>query len=234
MKLTLDLVAENRRSASDFARFLALNVENGDALTVRCVSQHGTQGEYELHGNACGTAMLISRPATVAEVLRVNRLALAATILMGGVCEAMMNREDILATILRAPAWRPADDAHLYLWVTNTYLPDGLWLMDALGFKYKTNVAWAKPSFGIGFYFRGQHELCLFGTRGAVQRTKATNLSGLLVADRGRDEHGKVKHSKKPGEFYDLVEARSPGPFVELFARNTRPGWESWGDEVTP
>ena len=144
----------------------------------------------------------------------------------------LMDREDILRTMLRAPVWNPADNCHLYLWVTNNFLADGLWLMEALGFNYKTNVVWAKRRFGIGFYFRGQHELCLFGTRGLVQRTQRADISSLITADHGRDATGKIVHSRKPVEFYEMVEARSPGPFLEMFARTTRPGWASWGNQV--
>lgn len=156
---------------------------------------------------------------------------------------ALLGRTEILAAMLGSGVWRPANDAHLYLWVTNTFLPDGLWLMDALGFEYKTNLVWTKrrdmwsaSKKGLGFYFRGEHELCLFGTcgSGAVVRTGRRDIGSHLPADHGRDKAGKIVHSRKPVEFHELVEARSHGPWLEMFARTTRTGWASWGNEVTP
>lgn len=122
-----------------------------------------------------------------------------------------------------------AADAHLYLWVTNTYLPDGLRVVEALGFRYVTNVAWVKPSIGIGQYFRGAHELCLFAVRGRGVDprtiTERRDLPGVLRADYRRDASGRRVHSGKPEEFYNLVEARSRGPYLELFGRRPREGW---------
>lgn len=123
-----------------------------------------------------------------------------------------------------------APDAHLYLWVTNNYLPDGLRVMEALGFTYKTNIVWAKHRAGLGQYFRGKHELCLFGIRGSGYevRTDTRSLSTLLgegILPRGR-------HSAKPPEMHALVEERSFGPYLELFAREPREGWSVWGNEV--
>jgi len=153
----------------------------------------------------------------------------------------LLDRVDILRAMVTAESWRPAEDAHLYLWVTNTFLPDGLWLMDALDFRYKTNVVWTKrrdmwsqSKKGLGFYFRGEHELCLFGTRGSgpAVRTQHRAIGTHLPADHGRDERGKIVHSRKPREFGELVEARSKGPYLEMFARSGRPGWASWGNEL--
>jgi len=142
----------------------------------------------------------------------------------------LMGRNDILRTILRCEFWDGiAPNAHMYLWVTNTFLPDGLWLMDALGFKYKSNFVRAKEgNIGLGQYFRGQHELCLFGTKGrrpTEPRTERRNLSSLVCAPRGA-------HSEKPQPSYELIEARSKGPYLELFARQSRPGWTAWGNEL--
>jgi N6-adenosine-specific RNA methylase IME4 len=122
------------------------------------------------------------------------------------------------------------DNAHLYLWVTNGHLPDGLRVMDAWGFRYKTNIAWAKDRFGLGQYFRGQHELCLFGVRGNIPyrtRRDGKRAQGrtLITAPRG-------EHSEKPEELRNMIELVSPGPYLELFARQKYPGWDSWGDEV--
>lgn len=123
-----------------------------------------------------------------------------------------------------------ADNAHLYLWVTNGHLPDGLRVLDAWGFKYKTNIAWAKDRMGLGQYFRGQHELCLFGVRGNIPYRllpsgKRAQGRTLITAPRGA-------HSEKPEELRIMVERVSPGPYLELFARQKRPGWHVWGDEV--
>jgi N6-adenosine-specific RNA methylase IME4 len=126
-----------------------------------------------------------------------------------------------------------ARDAHLYLWATNNFLAEGLEVLSALGFRYVTNVAWVKPRIGIGQYFRGQHELCLFGVRGKgfAVRTLSRNLPSVIVADHRRSESGKRLHSGKPEEFYRLVESRSSGPRIELFARRRRVGWTTAGDD---
>lgn len=135
---------------------------------------------------------------------------------------------DMPGIIRSCPYWDDiAEDAHMYMWVTNNFLPDGLWLMSELGFVYKTNVVWVKPRIGLGQYFRGQHELCLFGVRGrgVVPRTEDRTIGSVLHAPRGQ-------HSKKPDAFMDIVERRSSGPYLEIFARRTRPGWTSWGNEI--
>jgi N6-adenosine-specific RNA methylase IME4 len=139
----------------------------------------------------------------------------------------LLKTPQILEVVQGCPHWSPADDAHLYVWVTNNYLRDGLWLMERLGFRYVTNVVWVKDRPGLGQYFRGQHELCLFGVRGSgyAAKTATRSLTSALRAPRGR-------HSAKPPSFYELVEARSRGPYLEIFARNERPGWTSWGNEL--
>ena len=121
-------------------------------------------------------------------------------------------------------------NAHMYMWVANNHLPEAIRIIENLGFKYITNIVWAKSRFGLGRYFRGQHEICLFATRGRGWgvRSDVNNVSSLL----GRSLISPTKHSAKPQEMYDLIEARSEGPYLELFARNTRPGWSSWGDEI--
>jgi N6-adenosine-specific RNA methylase IME4 len=130
--------------------------------------------------------------------------------------------------------WTPAQNAHLYLWSTSNFLPDALWLMDALGFAYKTNLVWVKDRIGIGRYFRGKHELLLFGTRGRGWdvRTERNDLPSALHAPHVMDG-GKRKHSAKPDDFYGLIESRSRGPYAEFFARSSRPGWSSWGDGLS-
>lgn len=119
------------------------------------------------------------------------------------------------------------EGAHLYLWVTNNFLRDGLEVMDALGFRYVTKRTWAKPRFGLGYYFRGQTEDCLFGVMGKLppKSKSMTTLVGKGLVKRGR-------HSAKPQIFYDEIERVSPGPRLEIFARQPRDGWTVWGNEV--
>lgn len=117
-----------------------------------------------------------------------------------------------------------ADDAHLYLWVTNNFLREAFAVLDAWGFAYKTCLTWVKPQMGMGNYFRGSTEHILFGVRGSL-RTAERNLVNWFEAPR-------AKHSAKPDCFYDLVEKASPGPYLELFARRARLGdWHYWGNE---
>jgi len=127
-----------------------------------------------------------------------------------------------------------ATTAHLYLWVPNALLPEGLRVMEAWGFQYKTNVVWHKlrkdggsDGRGVGFYFRNVTEMILFGVRGKNARTLAPGRRQVnYVGTRKRE------HSRKPDEQYAIIEACSPGPYLELFARGTRHGWATWGDEA--
>ncbi|MEA2902261.1 MAG: hypothetical protein QOH36_2148 [Actinomycetota bacterium] len=126
-----------------------------------------------------------------------------------------------------------APDAHLYLWVPNALLGDGLEVMQAWGFTYKANLVWHKvladgrsDRRGVGFYFRNVTELVLFGVRGSLRTLAPGRRQVNLLATRKRE------HSRKPEQLYDLVEACSPGPYLELFARYPRLGWTAWGDEV--
>jgi len=126
-----------------------------------------------------------------------------------------------------------APDAHLYLWVPNALLADGLAVMQAWGFTYKANLVWHKvladgrsDRRGVGFYFRNVTELVLFGVRGSLRTLGPGRRQVNLLATRKRE------HSRKPEQLYDLVEACSPGPYLELFARYPRLGWTAWGDEV--
>lgn len=126
-----------------------------------------------------------------------------------------------------------ADSAHLYLWVPNALLPEGLEVLRAWGFQYKSNLVWAKrrkdggpDGRGVGFYFRNVTELILFGVRGKNARTLAPGRSQVNMI-----ETRKREHSRKPDEQYALIESCSPGPYLELFARHPRPGWAVWGDE---
>src|ERR1700730_17210475 len=127
-----------------------------------------------------------------------------------------------------------ADTAHLYLWCPNALLPEGLAVMRAWGFKYKSNIVWHKirkdggsDGRGVGFYFRNVTEVILFGVRGKNARTLAPGRSQVnMIQTRKRE------HSRKPDEQYDVIESCSPGPFLELFARGTRKCWTSWGNQA--
>ena len=128
-----------------------------------------------------------------------------------------------------------ADTAHLYLWIPNALVGEGLKVMKRWGFTYKTNIVWYKirkdggpDRRGVGFYFRNVTELVLFGTRGANARTlqSGRKMPNLLATQ-------KREHSRKPDELYDVVEACSWGPYLELFARSPREGWHQWGDGVS-
>src|SRR6266849_4343115 len=123
---------------------------------------------------------------------------------------------------------------HLYLWVPNALLAEGLRVMEAWGFKYKSNLVWHKvrkdggsDGRGVGFYFRNVTELVLFGVRGKNARTLAPGRRQVnLLATRKRE------HSRKPDEQYEIIEECSPGPFLELFARGNRKGWTTWGNQA--
>jgi len=125
-----------------------------------------------------------------------------------------------------------ADNAHLYLWVPNALLPDGLAVMEAWGFRYVSNLVWAKrrkdggpDGRGVGFYFRNVTELILFGVRGSMRTLAPARRQVNMIETRKRE------HSRKPDEQYALIEDCSPGPFLEMFARHPREGWSVWGDE---
>lgn len=144
---------------------------------------------------------------------------------------ATLSLEDIASLPVGEVA---ADLSHLYLWVPNALLPEGLAVMQAWGFKYKSNIVWHKvrkdggsDGRGVGFYFRNVTELILFGVRGKNARTlQAGRRQVNLVASRKRE------HSRKPDEQYPIIEACSPGPFLELFARGARKGWTTWGNQA--
>jgi N6-adenosine-specific RNA methylase IME4 len=126
-----------------------------------------------------------------------------------------------------------APQSHLYLWIPNALLAEGLETMKAWGFEYKTNLVWFKirkdggpDGRGVGFYFRNVTELVLFGVKGKF-RTLAPGRRQVNIL-RSR----KKGHSRKPDELYDIIESCSPGPYLELFARSSRPNWSSWGNEV--
>lgn len=126
-----------------------------------------------------------------------------------------------------------APQSHLYLWVPNALLAEGLEVLRAWGFTYKSNIVWHKvrkdggsDGRGVGFYFRNVTELVLFGVRGSMRTLPPGRRQTNLISTRKRE------HSRKPDELYDVVESCSPGPRLELFARYPREGWTSWGTEA--
>ncbi len=132
-----------------------------------------------------------------------------------------------------------AKNAHLYLWVPNALLPEGLDVMQAWGFRYVSNIIWAKRRIdggpdgrGVGFYFRNVTEILLFGVRGSMRTLQPGRSQVNMIETRKRE------HSRKPDEQYDLIGRCSPGPYLEMFARHPQPNWTVWGDEshedVTP
>lgn len=127
-----------------------------------------------------------------------------------------------------------ADAAHCYLWVPNALLPDGLSVLKAWGFDYKTNLIWHKvrkdggsDGRGVGFYFRNVTEMILFGVRGKNARTLDPGRRQVnLFSSRKRE------HSRKPDELYGIIENCSRGPYLELFSRGVRENWTVWGDQA--
>jgi N6-adenosine-specific RNA methylase IME4 len=154
--------------------------------------------------------------------------------------KVIAKKEQIRDVILSSGVWTPADNCHLYLWTTNTYLPWALWLIKELGFVYKTNFPWTKPGApGIGQYARGQHELLLFAVKGKgyAVRTAARDVGSGFLFDQPRvrdEETGKVIHSAKPNAVYALIDKRTtPGPKLEMFARRKHDEeWDVWGLEA--
>ena len=185
----------------------------------------------------------------------------------------------ILEVVASSPM-NMADNAHMWMWVTDNFLKDGLWLMENLGFRYVRTFQWVKVKgkpkkldfetgwavepehhslceyvapggvvlkqctcgadlelrYGIGQYARGAHEMMLFGVTGRGQDpeviTERRDIPSVFFAPVPKDENNLRIHSRKPEAAYELIEARSQGPYLELFARRGRPGWDSWGNEA--
>jgi len=143
---------------------------------------------------------------------------------------ATMTADQIMALPVAEIAAR---QSHLYLWVPNALVAEGLEVMCRWGFTYKTNLVWYKvrkdggpDGRGVGFYFRNVTELVLFGVRGGLRTGAPGRRQTNVIVSRKRE------HSRKPDQLYEIIEACSPGPYLELFARYPRPGWSQWGDEV--
>jgi len=175
----------------------------------------------------------------------------------------LMKTKDIVKTIKECKEFRPDDSCHLWLWVTKNFLPDAFKVIEELGFKYKTSAVWVKVKediygklryrlrneygvshnyeefiidehnvigklqIGLGQYLRGAHELLLLATKGKAMVPPPKNrLPDVIFAER-------TKHSKKPEESYKLIETCSPGPRLEMFARDSsRKGWDFWENEI--
>jgi len=140
-----------------------------------------------------------------------------------------------LEEIKKIPVQAAANDTcHLYLWVPNALLAEGLEVMKAWGFTYKSNLVWYKvrkdggpDRRGVGFYFRNVTEIILFGVRGKNARTLDPGRSQENIIVKSKREH-----SRKPDEQYELIEACSKGPYLEMFARGTRQNWFVWGNQA--
>ena len=141
-----------------------------------------------------------------------------------------------LEDIMKLPVGDVADEkSHLYLWVPNALLPEGLQVMEAWGFEYKTNLIWEKTrkdgepdGRGVGFYFRNVTEILLFGIKGEKNRTLDPGRSQVNLIRAMKKEH-----SRKPEEFIDLMEKCSNAPYLEVFARGNRDSWDMWGNQAT-
>ena len=141
-----------------------------------------------------------------------------------------LNLEDIMAIPVGSVV---AKSSHLYLWVPNALLKEGLRVMEAWGFEYKTNLIWHKvrkdggpDGRGVGFYFRNTTEMILFGTRGKLRTLDPGRSQVNIIKSQKRE------HSRKPDELYQIIEECSPGPYLELFARGSRLNWCMWGNQA--
>ncbi|MDD3890528.1 MAG: MT-A70 family methyltransferase [Syntrophomonadaceae bacterium] len=133
------------------------------------------------------------------------------------------------AEIMAMPVQKiSAENCHLYLWTTNNFLPDALRVMESWGFRYITNITWVKDRIGLGQYFRGLTEHCLFGVKGKLPYKI---IDGKRLQGKTAIIAPKTIHSQKPLEMYEMIEAVSYPPFIELFARNQRDNWDGWGNQ---
>ncbi len=126
------------------------------------------------------------------------------------------------------------ENSHLYLWIPNALLKEGLEVMEAWGFKYKSNIIWHKirkdggpDGRGVGFYFRNTTEIILFGVRGSLRTLKPGRTQVNIIKTQ------KQEHSRKPDEQYQLIENCSPGPYLEVFSRGAKKGWDVFGNQAS-
>lgn len=116
------------------------------------------------------------------------------------------------------------ENAHLHLWTTNAFLFDAKKVMEAWGFQYKSCFLWIKPTMGIGNYWRVSHEFMLLGIKGSLTFQDHAEISWY--------QEKRSNHSRKPIEIIKKIEKVSPGPYLELFGRETRDNWVVWGNEI--
>jgi N6-adenosine-specific RNA methylase IME4/ParB-like chromosome segregation protein Spo0J len=135
-----------------------------------------------------------------------------------------MQTEDICAMPVSELA---TDDAVLFLWTTAPHLQESFRVIEEWGFQYATNIVWVKDKTGLGYWVKNQHELLLIATRGNIPSPAPSRRPASVINAPRRE------HSRKPDEAYALIERMYPTlPKIELFARQTRPGWAAWGNEV--
>ncbi|MET9923442.1 MULTISPECIES: MT-A70 family methyltransferase [unclassified Streptomyces] len=120
-----------------------------------------------------------------------------------------------------------AKDAHLWVWGVNRLMEDAYAVVRAWGFTPMSLLTWCKRGPGMGYYLRTNTEHCIFATRGRPMVPDVKLLSSWY-------EWPRARHSQKPAQFFEAVETVSPGPYLELFARQQRPGWAAWGNQVQP
>jgi N6-adenosine-specific RNA methylase IME4 len=141
----------------------------------------------------------------------------------------LLAKHEIIEVVYQSGYWSPAPQSHMWMWVTDNFLKDGLFVMEAMGFRYVRTAVWPKPHFGLGQYLRGQHEICLFGVKGRQIKLRTRSESSLF----GDGELIKTGvHSKKPEGAYEKIERVSPGPRVEFFCRKRRPNWWAFGNQM--
>jgi len=116
-------------------------------------------------------------------------------------------------------------DAHLWLWTTNAFIEEGYDVVRAWGFRPLTLLTWCKRAPGVGYYLRNNTEHCVLASRGKPLVPEDKAMASWYVWPR-------AEHSAKPEAFYDLVEQVSPAPFLEMFSRRARLGWDTWGNEA--
>lgn len=141
----------------------------------------------------------------------------------------LLSTRDIISLLTKELKGKVNDHCHLYLWTTNNFLPDGFKVITALEFRYITCITWMKEKIGLGQYFRGITEQCLFAVKGRlpykiVDGKRQQGVTGFIEK--------KGKHSKKPIKMIKMIERVSYPPFLEIFARNKRNGWDTIGNEI--
>lgn len=141
----------------------------------------------------------------------------------------IMHTKDILRLLQKDIVPLLDDNCHMYMWVTNNFLKEGLWLIEQLGFKYITTITWMKDKIGLGQYYRGQTEHCLFARRGMLPYK--TKDGKRLQGTTGFIEK-KREHSRKPNYMRKMIEDVSYEPRLEVFSREIITGWDSYGNEV--